>query len=151
MRRMVIATVTAAVVSLLAATSGVAKGYPLVFDRVSAEPGDIVVAAVPGTPSGYVADRALSGPGIRVYLVAVADAGKVRRFLPVDPRLVEVGTFQGLLGYRGSVRFEVPQLRPGPYTTAVRIRGVFYVTRPAFKREYVVRGRLVLRIRAVAR
>jgi hypothetical protein len=146
MCRVLIATVVAAALSLSGAASGSAKGYPLVFDRAKAEPGDTVVASVPGTPAGYLPDPDFSEPGIRVYLVDVADADDVRRFLPVDSRLIDVGIFYGLLGYGGKVTFAAPRVRSGSYTTAVRIRGAFYVTRPSAKKDYGVRGPLVLRI-----
>jgi hypothetical protein len=143
MARVVLALTIAA---LVAPATGAAKGYPLVFDRASAKPGDVVVAMVPGTPANYVPEY--TEPGFRVYLVAVRDVDRVRHFLPVDPRYVDVGNLRGSFGYRGLVRFKVPKLRPGLYTTAIRIRGAFYVTHPAAKEQYGVRGRLTLRIRS---
>jgi len=84
---------------------------------------------------------------VRVYLVAVPDAPRVRRFMPRDPRLVELGMLDGSLGSYGRATFEVPQVPPGAYTTAVFVNGAFYVTQPQFKAEYGVRGPLVLRVR----
>jgi hypothetical protein len=133
--------------ALATALNAPAKGYPLVFDQVTAEPGDIVNVLVPGTPRNYVAGPNLLGERVRVYLVAVADAHRVRRFMPPDPRLVEVAMLEGSLGYHGKATFEVPQVRPGAYTTAVFVNGAFYVTQPQFKSEYRVRGPLVLRVR----
>ena len=134
--------------ALATAVNAPAKGYPLVFDQVTAEPGDVVNALVPGTPRNYVAGgNPLGEERVRVYLVAVTDAHRVRRFMPRDPRLVEVGILEGSLGYHGKATFEVPQVRPGAYTTAVFVNGGFYVTQPQFRAEYGVRGPLVLRVR----
>jgi hypothetical protein len=133
--------------ALATAVNAPAKGYPLVFDQVTAEAGDIVNVLVPGTPRNYDARPNPWGERVRVYLVAVPDAHRVRRFMPPDPRLVELGMLEGSLGSYGKATFEVPHVPPGAYTTAVFVNGAFYVTQPQFKAEYGVRDPLVLHVR----
>lgn len=112
--------------ALVDASDGFAKGYALVFDRVSAAPGEHVIARVPGTPrAGELGIE--QAPRARVFLVALRRAPGIRRFLPLDPRLIELGELEGSLGY-GRIAFRMPNVPPGPYTTAVLHRGAVFVT-----------------------
>jgi hypothetical protein len=126
-------TLVIAVTALGLAPAGLAKGYPVTFDRATVAPGDEVTARA--LASFYELD-------VGLYLLDVRVIHQVRHFLPRDPRLVEVGT----LDHQGRLTFDLPALPPGRYTSALFVRGGFYVNDPAHRAEYAVRGTMALNV-----
>lgn len=88
------------------------------FAPTGATPGDIVTVRLGGTPPGFTADRR-ERPfqrAIRVYLVAVDEAGEIRgRF---DRRLSFLGRLVPDARGRGLLRVTVPPLDTGDYVLA---------------------------------
>jgi hypothetical protein len=127
MGRFVATMSVAALAVLCVSPGGGAKTFPLTFDRTTAKPGDRVTVFLP------ILER-----GVDVFVVDVRDVRDVRRFLPKDPRLIEVGTLEPestrMFG-EGKLAFEVPDLHPGRYVGAVLLQGAFYVTDPAYRHE----------------
>jgi hypothetical protein len=84
----------------------------------TAKPGDPVVLRSPGTPEGFRNSSRLKPfqRPLRIYLVRDAIADDVKS--PADPRLVFIGNFVGGQNGRGVLRFTVPKLPAGTYTTA---------------------------------
>jgi hypothetical protein len=82
------------------------------FSRTSAEPRDTVVARTAGRPF-----RGAAGTKPRVFLVDAATAASVRS--PRDRRLRLLGTLRVDRKGVGRLRFLVPNMPPGDYTTLV--------------------------------
>jgi hypothetical protein len=139
MGRFVVTISVTALAVLCVTPAGAAKTFPLTFDRTTARPGDRVTAFVP-----------VSSPGVRVFVVDVRAVRDVRRFLPKDPRLIEVGTLApDSTGFgEGKLTFDVPHVHAGRYAGAVLVQGAFYVTDPAYRSEYGVRRTVVLDVRS---
>jgi hypothetical protein len=88
------------------------------FDRTTAEPGDVVSIRLGGTPKTYTSrDRRLPlKQAIRVYLVPAESAAEVRgRF---DERLHFVGSVRPDRNTRGVLTFRLPPLDSGTYAVA---------------------------------
>jgi hypothetical protein len=124
----------------------------LLFDPVSAEPGDAVTVRLGGTPAGYTrAQRETpTQRPIRVYLVRNEDADGVKsRF---DPRLHFVGAIVPDRRHRGVLTFRAPPLDSGTYVAAAWCPGC---ARYSFGRTFFAsglpetsryRGRLAVRL-----
>lgn len=116
MRRLAALVVAAAVAATIAGSAQAALFF--LFDRVTAETGEVVSIRLGGTPKEYTAqDRQLPlQRPIRVYLVPTESAAKVRgRY---DARLHYVGTIRPDRDGRGVLTFPLPAFDSGTYAIA---------------------------------
>lgn len=109
---MLIATMAVCAAALLA--GGASAAIWLVFSRVSAEPGESVTVRTPGRGA---LTRAREGPAPRVFMAPKADEGTIRSVR--DRRLVPLGRLVVDRKGNGRLRFAVPNLAPGAYTTFI--------------------------------
>jgi hypothetical protein len=105
-----------AFLTLLIMASPASAALSFSFDRASARPGMTVVASEPGWPS--------APSGVTVYLVPTRlpgvkpdPAGGYLLQRPPEHGLIKLGQPR-LTGHLLTVRFHVPNVRPGDYTTA---------------------------------
>jgi hypothetical protein len=85
----------------------------LTFSSTKAEPGEVVIAHTAG--NGALARIPKSSPPLRVFLVPVDEADRI--VSPSDNRLVALGRLRVDRKGDGSLRFTVPDVTPGNYTT----------------------------------
>jgi hypothetical protein len=112
LRFLLLATAAAGAAALLAA--GASAALWLVFSKVSAEPGETVTARTPGRGA---LSRARNGPAPRVFMAPKAGAETIRSVR--DRRLVPLGRLAVDRRGNGRLRFAVPNLAPGDYTTFI--------------------------------
>lgn len=112
MRFVLLTATVACTVSLLA--GGTSAALWLVFSRVSAEPGESVTVRTAGR--GALA-WARNGTRPRVFMAPNAEAETIRSVR--DRRLVPLGRLAVDRRGNGRLRFVVPNLAPGDYTTFI--------------------------------
>jgi hypothetical protein len=102
--------------TLLAAAvfaGGASGALFLRFSSTRAEPGEVLIAQTAG--NGALASIPKGSPPLRVFLVPTHEADRIRS--PSDDRLTALGRLRADRKGDGSLRFTVPDVPPGSYTT----------------------------------
>lgn len=117
--RRIVPLAALAILALALAAGGANAALWLLFSRTTAEPGDTVVVRTGGRGALLVAKRRgdLRRWPLRVFAVSKADAESVRS--PRDARLSPLGRLSVDRNGDGRLRFVVPNLPAGDYTTLV--------------------------------
>jgi hypothetical protein len=121
------AAVAVAALALVAAPAAGAKQFPWVLEseQTSARVGQRIVVKTIVTPGRYVATGRFHAATIGVYLVPGELAGNF--FLKANTHVVELGTLEPDLEFRGKRSFEVPALAPGRYALGARVENRFLI------------------------
>jgi hypothetical protein len=112
MNRMLFGLVAAVVAA--SALAGAASGALFLrFSPTRADAGEVVIAHTAG--KGALANIPKGSPPLRVFLVPASEADRIAS--PSDGRLLALGRLQVDPSGDGSLRFTVPDVAPGSYTT----------------------------------